>query len=206
MIVVFSLPTVTFLALPNQLVSNLSNRIPFSVDTTVPPVNVAMSSKMAFLRSPNSGALTATAGNNTNISSAQNMSVIVSPMRDFRVQTDADINHQSRDFVGNYMRSISLGATSDVRLYSGGSVPAATAGEISILADADLNLLSEQVINIGASGTGQPSAISFNTSGPTSPGNAITFFVANSGNDIQFPANAYLKLLGAIKDSADYIL
>ena len=62
MIVVESLPTVTLLALPSHATSNLSSRIPFSVDTTVPPVRVAMSSNIAFFLSPNSGAFIATIG------------------------------------------------------------------------------------------------------------------------------------------------
>ena len=62
MIVVASFPTVILLAEPNHLTSNFSKRIPLSVDTTVPPVRVAISSKIAFLRSPKSGAFTATTG------------------------------------------------------------------------------------------------------------------------------------------------
>ena len=58
--VVVSFPTVTFLAFPNHSELNLSNFIPFSSDTTVPPVSTAISSNIAFFLSPNSGALTAT--------------------------------------------------------------------------------------------------------------------------------------------------
>jgi len=58
-IVVVSLPTVIVLASPNQSLLNLSKRIPFCCDTTVPPVNVAISSRISVLRSPKSGALTA---------------------------------------------------------------------------------------------------------------------------------------------------
>ena len=58
-IVVVSLEIVALLAFPNQAESNLSNLIPFSDETTCPPVNTAISSNIAFFLSPNSGALTA---------------------------------------------------------------------------------------------------------------------------------------------------
>ena len=58
-IVVVSLEIVTERAWPNQLESNFSNFIPFSAEITCPPVKIAMSSKINFLLSPKSGALTA---------------------------------------------------------------------------------------------------------------------------------------------------
>ncbi len=55
-----SLDTVTVLASPNHSQLNLSSFIPFSLSNTVPPVKIAISSKINFLRSPKSGAFTAT--------------------------------------------------------------------------------------------------------------------------------------------------
>ena len=59
-IVVVSLPTDAVRACPNQSLLNLSNFIPLVFETTVPPVIAAISSKINVLRSPKSGALTAT--------------------------------------------------------------------------------------------------------------------------------------------------
>ena len=59
-IVVVSLPTVTVLALPNQSILKRSNFIPLVGEIKVPPVTAAISSKINVLRSPKSGALTAT--------------------------------------------------------------------------------------------------------------------------------------------------
>ena len=60
MIVVFSLLTVTFFAVPRSLSSAFSRLNPTSSEITVPPVRIAMSSNIAFLLSPKPGALTAT--------------------------------------------------------------------------------------------------------------------------------------------------
>ena len=57
--VVFSLATVTKRDVPNQSELNFSNLIPFSGETTVPPVKVAISSNRCKRRSPKSGDLTA---------------------------------------------------------------------------------------------------------------------------------------------------
>lgn len=115
--------------------------------------------------------------------------------------TLGDVNVSGIDFTGTYTNDYQVKGGNTIEMYTTGGSPTTTVGEIALLAQGDLNLLSNSVINIGQSGTGQPESISFNTSGPAAPGNAITFFVATSGNDIQFPNNAYLKLLGAVKDS-----
>ena len=49
----------TFLACPRKLISAVSSLIPFSSEITSPPVSIAISSSIAFLLSPNAGALTA---------------------------------------------------------------------------------------------------------------------------------------------------
>ena len=59
MIVVASFVTVTFLELPSCSSWIVSNFNPFSSDTTVPPVRIAMSSKISLRRSPNPGDFTA---------------------------------------------------------------------------------------------------------------------------------------------------
>ena len=56
----FSLLTVTFFAVPKSFNSAFSRLSPTSSEITVPPVNIAISSNIAFLLSPNPGALTAT--------------------------------------------------------------------------------------------------------------------------------------------------
>src|SRR4029450_3098102 len=58
-IVVFSLSIVTFLARPSILTVTFSSLMPRSAETMVPPVRIAMSSSIAFRRSPKPGALTA---------------------------------------------------------------------------------------------------------------------------------------------------
>ena len=58
-IVVLSLSIVTVLAVPKYPTEALSNLKPFSSLITVPPVNTAISSSIAFLLSPKPGALTA---------------------------------------------------------------------------------------------------------------------------------------------------
>ena len=58
-IVVLSLSTVTVSAVPNIDKSAFSNEKPLSSEITVPPVNIAISSSIAFLLSPNPGAFTA---------------------------------------------------------------------------------------------------------------------------------------------------
>ena len=58
-ITVFSLPTVTFFAVPNCSKVAVSRLRPISSEITVPPVSVAISSSMALRRSPKPGALTA---------------------------------------------------------------------------------------------------------------------------------------------------
>ena len=58
-IVVFSFEIVATLDLPNQFVLNLSSFIPLSLENTSPPVKVAISSKINFFLSPNSGDFTA---------------------------------------------------------------------------------------------------------------------------------------------------
>ena len=55
----FSLSTTTLLALPNISIVTDSSLIPRSSLITWPPVNIAMSSNMAFLLSPKPGAFTA---------------------------------------------------------------------------------------------------------------------------------------------------
>tara|TARA_R100001591_G_scaffold22643_2_gene32319 strand:- start:78 stop:2057 length:1980 start_codon:yes stop_codon:yes gene_type:complete len=62
------------------------------------------------------GALTAKSGNNTNIRSASGYDVAVSPNGDFFVTTDADIRHESRDFIGVYNRTLDLRATTGASL------------------------------------------------------------------------------------------
>src|ERR1700693_1876405 len=57
--VVFSLSTITFLARPSMATVTFSSLMPRSEDTIVPPVRIAMSSRMALRRSPKPGALTA---------------------------------------------------------------------------------------------------------------------------------------------------
>ena len=57
--VVLSLSIVTRSAVPNISKVVFSRVKPLSSDTTVPPVKIAISSNIAFLRSPNPGALTA---------------------------------------------------------------------------------------------------------------------------------------------------
>ena len=57
--VVLSLSIVTLSALPNISIVVFSNVKPLSSDITVPPVNIAISSSIAFLLSPKPGALTA---------------------------------------------------------------------------------------------------------------------------------------------------
>ena len=58
-IVVLSLSICTFSQVPNMSRVVLSNENPLSSEITVPPVKIAISSNIAFLRSPNPGALTA---------------------------------------------------------------------------------------------------------------------------------------------------
>ena len=58
-IVVLSLSIVTFSAVPSISKVVFSNVNPLSSETTVPPVKIAISSSIAFLLSPNPGALTA---------------------------------------------------------------------------------------------------------------------------------------------------
>ncbi len=58
-IVVLSLLIVIFSAVPSISKVVLSNLNPLSSETTVPLVNMAISSSIAFLLSPNPGALTA---------------------------------------------------------------------------------------------------------------------------------------------------
>ena len=57
--VVFSLVLSTFLTRPRSFRVAFSSFRPSSSEITVPPVSTAMSSSIAFLRSPNPGALTA---------------------------------------------------------------------------------------------------------------------------------------------------
>ena len=59
-IVLFSLSTFTLLADPKSVSFTFSSFIPKSSEITCPPVNIAMSSNIAFLLSPKPGALTAT--------------------------------------------------------------------------------------------------------------------------------------------------
>ena len=58
-IVVLSLSIVTFSAVPSISIVVFSNVNPLSSEITVPPVRIAISSSIAFLLSPNPGALTA---------------------------------------------------------------------------------------------------------------------------------------------------
>ena len=58
-IVVLSLSIVTLSALPNISIVVFSRVKPLSSDITVPPVNIAISSSIAFLLSPKPGAFTA---------------------------------------------------------------------------------------------------------------------------------------------------
>ena len=58
-IVVSSLLSSTFFACPKSSIVAPSKESPTSSDITVPPVRIAMSSSIAFLRSPNPGALQA---------------------------------------------------------------------------------------------------------------------------------------------------
>lgn len=62
------------------------------------------------------GALTAKTGNNTNIRSASGYDVVASPNGDFFVTTDADIRHESRDFIGIYNGTLDLRATTSANL------------------------------------------------------------------------------------------
>ena len=62
-IMVFSFCTFTCFALPNWLISVSFNSNPRSCVITSAPVKIAMSSSIAFLLSPNPGALTATTFN-----------------------------------------------------------------------------------------------------------------------------------------------
>ncbi len=57
--VVLSLSITTLSAVPNISNVAVSNVIPCSSEITVPPVKIAISCNIAFLRSPNPGALTA---------------------------------------------------------------------------------------------------------------------------------------------------
>ena len=57
--VVLSLVTVIFSAVPNISRVAFSNLMPFSSEMTIPPVRIAMSSNISFLRSPKPGAFTA---------------------------------------------------------------------------------------------------------------------------------------------------
>ena len=59
-IIVFSFCTLTCFALPNCAIVVSFNSNPKSEVITSPPVNTAISSSIAFLLSPNPGALTAT--------------------------------------------------------------------------------------------------------------------------------------------------
>jgi len=59
-IVVFSFSTIIFLARPKSLIVALSSFRPISSEIKVAPVSTAISSSIAFLRSPKPGALTAT--------------------------------------------------------------------------------------------------------------------------------------------------
>ena len=68
------------------------------------------------------GALTATAGNHTIIKSALGQNVSVVPTEDFNVQTDKDIGHQVRNFVGQYSGILDLRATNNVNIDAVGSV------------------------------------------------------------------------------------
>ena len=61
MIIVSSLPTSIFFACPRSSIFTPSSVKPTSSEITVPPVRIAISSSIAFLRSPNPGAFTATA-------------------------------------------------------------------------------------------------------------------------------------------------
>ena len=54
-----SLSTVTVSAVPSIVKSAFSNEKPLSSEITVPPLRIAISSSIAFLLSPNPGALTA---------------------------------------------------------------------------------------------------------------------------------------------------
>ena len=54
-----SLSIVTFSAVPNISIVVFSKVKPLSSEITVPPVKIAISSSIAFLLSPNPGALTA---------------------------------------------------------------------------------------------------------------------------------------------------
>ena len=56
---VFSLSTVIRLAVPRSLMSTFSNLTPISSVITVPPVRIAISFSISFLRSPKPGALIA---------------------------------------------------------------------------------------------------------------------------------------------------
>ena len=56
----FSLSIFTFLQDPRSPILTFSNLIPRSSEITCPPVRIAISSNIAFLLSPNPGALTAT--------------------------------------------------------------------------------------------------------------------------------------------------
>ena len=56
-IVVFSLSNTTFFAVPRSSIVVVSSASPTSSEITLPPVNTAISSSIAFLRSPNPGAL-----------------------------------------------------------------------------------------------------------------------------------------------------
>ena len=58
--VVLSLSTLIFLQEPRSFIFTFSSLIPRSSEITWPPVNIAISSNIAFLRSPKPGALTAT--------------------------------------------------------------------------------------------------------------------------------------------------
>ncbi len=62
-IVLFSLSTLTLFADPRSLSFTFSSLIPRSSEITCPPVRIAISSNIAFLLSPNPGALTATTFN-----------------------------------------------------------------------------------------------------------------------------------------------
>ena len=59
-IVLFSLSILTFLQDPKSPIFTFSSLIPRSSEITWPPVKIAISSSIAFLLSPNPGALTAT--------------------------------------------------------------------------------------------------------------------------------------------------
>ena len=58
-IVVLSLSTLIDLQDPKSLIVTFSSLIPKSSEITWPPVRIAISSSIAFLRSPNPGAFTA---------------------------------------------------------------------------------------------------------------------------------------------------